>query len=48
MLTEVAGTIVLLSKKACYIFYMLGDVYLELIKPLLLQHTCNTSTHTIN
>lgn len=35
-----------LSRKPCYIFYMLVDVYLELIKPVLpkriCQHLCNT------
>ena len=35
-----------LSRKPCYIFHTLVDVYLELIKPLLpkhiCQHLCNT------
>lgn len=32
-----------LSRKPCYIFYMLVDVYLELIKPVLPNVYANTS-----
>ena len=45
-LTQEGAATAPLSRKPCYIFHTLVDVYLELIKPLLpkhiCQHLCNT------